>query len=76
MDRQQGDESERGQRASHDRRTGEVHGSGSDAGGAGSGKEDYDADPIAGSGAEPVGGPRPLDEAEHGPRDRLEGQHS
>lgn len=68
-------ESERGQPAGYDRRTGEVHGSGADAGGAGTLKEDYDADPMAGGGAEPEGGPRPIDEAEHGARDRLEGKH-
>ena len=66
MNREQSEESERGQRASFDRSTGEVHGSGADAGRSGSRKEDYDADPTAGSGAEPVGGPLPADNDEHG----------
>jgi hypothetical protein len=42
--------SERGKRASFDRRTGEVHGSGSNAGGKGNPDEDYDQDAPAGSG--------------------------
>ena len=67
---------ERGKRASFDRATGEVHGSGSGAGGEGNPNEDYDSDPQAGGGADPMGAPRPIDEAERGPRDRLEGQHS
>lgn len=50
---------QRGERASFDRRNGEVHGSGSGAGGGGNGQEDYDSDPIAGAGAKPVGGPKP-----------------
>src|SRR5688500_13231624 len=45
------DDSERGKPATFDRRTGEVHGSGSGAGGGGSPAEDYDQDPMAGSGA-------------------------
>jgi len=61
---------ERGKRASFDRRTGEVHGSGAGAGGNGNPDEDYDSDPTAGGGAEPVSGPRPIDQAEQGPRDR------
>ena len=51
-------DSERGKRASFDRRTGEVHGSGSGAGGEGNPNEDYDQDPMAGAGAEPLKGPR------------------
>jgi hypothetical protein len=58
MDLHDGD-SERGKRASFDRRTGEVHGAGSGAGGEGHPGEDYDQDPMAGSGAEPLKGPRP-----------------
>lgn len=46
--------SERGKRASFDRRTGEVHGSGSGAGGGNPG-EDYDSDSSAGAG-NPAGG--------------------
>jgi hypothetical protein len=42
--------SERGKRASFDRRTGAVHGSGSNAGGKGNPDEDYDQDAPAGSG--------------------------
>ncbi len=70
MNRQQSEASERGERASFDRSSGEVHGSGADAGGSGSRKEDYDADSTAGSGAEPVGSPRPEDNAEHDARSR------
>ena len=66
---------ERGKRASFDRATGEVHGSGSGAGGEGNPNEDYDSDPQGGGGADPTGAPRPIDEAAHGPRDRLEGKH-
>ena len=47
---------ERGKRASFDRTTGEVHGSGAGAGG-GNPAEDYDSDPNSGAGAEPAGGP-------------------
>lgn len=43
------DPPEAGRRASHDPATGEVHGSGSGAGGGNPG-EDYDSDPMAGSG--------------------------
>lgn len=50
--------SERGKRASFDRKSGEVHGSGSGAGGEGNPNEDYDQDPMSGSGAEPLKGPR------------------
>ena len=53
---------ERGQPASFDRRTGEVHGAGSGAGGNNP-AEDYDDDPISGGGREPVGGPRPESQA-------------
>ena len=44
------DKSDRGQKAGFDRRTGEVHGSGSGAGGSGDPGEDYDLDPKGGSG--------------------------
>lgn len=45
-----GDEpDERGKRAGFDRRTGEVHGSGSNAGGGGTAGEDYDQDSAGGS---------------------------
>ena len=54
--------SERGRPAGFDPVSGEVHGSGSGAGGGNPG-EDHDHDPMAGSGAEPEGGPRPADEA-------------
>jgi hypothetical protein len=76
MNREQDRQTERGRRAGFDRKTGEVHGSGSGAGGEGNPDEDYDSDPMAGAGADPSGAPRPADGAEHGPRDRLEGQHS
>ena len=58
-----GGESERGKRASFDRKTGEVHGSGSGAGGGGNPSEDHDQDPMAGAGAEPLQGPRPIGKA-------------
>lgn len=61
--------SERGEKASFDRKGGEVHGSGSGAGGGGNPEEDYDSDPMAGGGAEPMTGPRPINEAERRPRD-------
>ena len=51
------DKDERGERASFDRRTGEVHGSGSGAGGGGNPHEDYDGDPMAGGGPDPVSAP-------------------
>jgi hypothetical protein len=62
------EESERGQRASVDRKTGEVHGSGSGTGGNGKPREDYDSQAYAGGGgAKAVGGPKPIDKAEHRP---------
>jgi hypothetical protein len=64
------DDSERGKRATFDRRTGEVHGSGSGAGGEGNPDEDYDSDPMAGAGAEPDGA------AEQERRDSLRGKPS
>ena len=70
------DRSERGKPASHDRRSGAVHGSGSGAGGEGNPNEDYDADPMAGAGAEPAGAPRPMDENGPPRRDRLDGEPS
>lgn len=66
-------ESERGKRASFDRRTGEVHGSGSGAGGEGNSEEDYDKDPMAGAGAEPLKGPRAAADAAGRPIDPDEG---
>lgn len=63
-------ETSRGERASFDPKSGEVRGSGSDAGGSGGRKEDYDSDPMGGSGAEPVGGPRPIDKAKRPPPDK------
>jgi hypothetical protein len=66
-------EHERGKPASFDPVTGEVHGSGSGAGGGGNPDEDYDSDPMAGSGAEPQGGPRPRSEAVDRPTDPDEG---
>jgi hypothetical protein len=72
MSLQDGD-SERGKRASFDSKTGEVHGSGSGAGGEGNPAEDYDRDPMSGSGAEPLKGPRPADGAPRRPIDPDEG---
>ncbi|MDB5698470.1 MAG: hypothetical protein JWN69_1274 [Alphaproteobacteria bacterium] len=65
---------ERGKRGSFDPHSGEVHGSGSGAGGGGNPSEDYDQDPVAGGGADPVGGPRPIDEAVDRPIDADEGR--
>lgn len=66
---------ERGERAAFDPKSGEVHGSGSDAGGSGNRKEDYDSDPMAGSGAEPVGGPKPADKVNRPPPDKHQGHY-
>ena len=63
---------ERGRPASFDPKSGEVHGSGSGAGGGNPG-EDYDGDPMAGAGSEPAGGLRPRDEAADRPIDPDEG---
>ncbi len=63
---------ERGQSADFNRSSGEVSGSGAGAGG-GNFAEDYDSDPKGGGGAEPMGGPRTHEDAEHGPRDKHEG---
>ena len=68
--------SERGKRASFNPKTGEVHGSGSGNGSGGNPDEDYDGDPMAGAGADPMGAPRPADEAKQGKSDRLDGDHS
>jgi hypothetical protein len=67
------EESERGRPATFDPKSGEVSGSGSGAGGGGNPGEDYDQDPMAGSGAEPPHGPRPADEAAERPIDPDEG---
>jgi hypothetical protein len=63
---------ESGKPADFDSVTGEVEGSGSGAGGGNPG-EDHDSDPMAGSGAEPEGGPRPGSEAARRPIDPDEG---
>lgn len=68
-----GGESERGKRASFDPQTGEVHGSGSGAGGEGNRDEDYAKDPMAGAGAEPLKGPRTAAHAPKRPIDPDEG---
>jgi hypothetical protein len=67
------EDSERGKPASFDPKSGEVHGSGSGAGGGGNPREDYDSDPMSGSGAEPPGAPRPVEEAVQRPIDPDEG---
>jgi hypothetical protein len=64
---------ERGRRASFDRKTGEVRGAGSGAGGGGNSREDYDGDPMAGAGHEPSGAPRRADRADRRPVDPDEG---
>jgi len=66
------DRNERGERA-HVDRSGEVHGSGADAGGGGTPGEDYDSDPAGGGGAEPQGGPVPAAQAERLREDRQQG---
>ena len=63
---------ESGQPAGFDPVSGEVRGSGSGAGGGNAG-EDHDSDPMAGSGAEPEGGPRPAGDSAHRPIDPDEG---
>jgi len=70
-----GPDGERGKRASFDRNTGEAHGSGSGAGGNGNPDEDYDNDSIAGGGADPIGGPRPEEEAPRRPQDKHQGHY-
>jgi hypothetical protein len=72
-ERERTDRDERGRRASFDPKSGEVHGSGSGAGGGGNPGEDYDGDPMAGAGSEPVGAPRPRDEGVDRPIDPDEG---
>lgn len=66
-------DSQRGRRAGFDPKTGEVHGSGSGAGGEGHPGEDYDKDPMAGAGAEPLKGPRARGDAADRPVDPDEG---
>ena len=66
-------ESERGRPATFDPHSGEVHGSGSGAGGGGNPAEDYDGDPMAGAGHEPVGNARTIDHAAERPIDPDEG---
>ena len=66
-------ESDRGRRPRVDR-SGEVHGSGAGAGGGNPG-EDHDGDPMAGSGADPLGGPKPLEDAARSPVDKHQGRH-
>lgn len=67
------EESERGRPATFDPKSGEVSGSGSGAGGGGNPGEDYDQDPMAGSGAEPPHGPRSADSPSVRPVDPDEG---
>lgn len=64
---------ESGKPAGFDPVSGEVEGSGSGAGGGNPG-EDHDSDPMAGSGAEPEGGPRPAEGAARRPIDPGEGR--
>jgi len=64
---------ESGKPAGFDPVSGEVRGSGSGAGGGNPG-EDHDQDPMAGSGAEPVGGPRPAGDSAKRPIDPDEGR--
>ena len=64
---------ERGNPAAFDPESGEVSGSGSGAGGGNPG-EDFDSDPMAGSGSDPAGGPRERDRAADRPIDPDEGR--
>ena len=66
------EDEERGRPAGFDPATGQVHGSGSGAGGGNPG-EDYDEDPMAGGGSEPAGGPRPAGQGDRRPVDPDEG---
>jgi hypothetical protein len=68
-----GGDSERGEPATFDRKSGAVHGSGSGAGGEGNPGEDYDKDPMAGAGAEPLKGPREAGDSAGRPIDPDEG---
>jgi hypothetical protein len=63
---------ESGKPAGFDPVSGEVLGSGSGAGGGNPG-EDHDSDPMAGSCAEPEGGPRPAEDSTRRPIDADEG---
>ena len=67
------DDGERGRPASFDPVSGEVHGSGSDAGGGGTREEDYDQDPMGGSGKDHPGRPRPAADGARRPIDPDEG---
>jgi hypothetical protein len=67
------EERERGQPATFDPRTGEVHGSGSGTGANGNPNEDYDGDSKAGGGKDAAGGPRPASDAKQRPIDPDEG---
>lgn len=57
-DRVDGETGQRGERGGFDRRTGEVHGSGSNAGGGGTIGEDYDQDSAGGAAKAPAQVPR------------------
>ena len=72
VDRDRVDREEHGKRASFDPKSGEVHGSGSNAGGGGTRSEDYDTDPHGGGGPKPHGA-RPIDKAVERPIDPDEG---
>ena len=67
------DKSERGEPATFDPVSGEVHGSGSGAGANSRSDEDYDGDPMAGGGSDPAGGPRRRSNAVERPIDPDEG---
>ena len=64
---------ERGKRAGFDPVSGEVHGSGSGAGANANPGEDYEANPVAGDGADQVGGPRQRRRGSDRPTDPDEG---
>ncbi len=71
--RADGEEIERGKRASFDPKTGEVHGSGAGAGANANRGEDYDGDSIAADGPDQSGGPRPRSRGIDRATDRDEG---
>ena len=73
QERERGQEKERGQPATFDPQSGEVHGSGSGAGANGNPNEDHDGDPMAGGGKDATGGPRPASDAVRRPVDPDEG---
>ena len=67
------DGDERGERASFDPKSGEVHGSGAGAGANANPGEDYNEDRVGGNVRDQSGGPRPRSKGIDRPTDREEG---